>query len=76
MLLDTQFLTGVALLALLTISPGPDTALITAIVLRHGRRAAFFASPGIATGTFLHATASALGLSVISWPHRPRPSPL
>src|SRR5581483_3599011 len=59
------FLAGVAVLALLTISPGADMALVAKITLDRGRRAALLASIGICSGLPVHATASALGLSVI-----------
>jgi RhtB (resistance to homoserine/threonine) family protein len=65
MTLDPLFLAGVAVLALLTISPGADMALVAKITLARGRRAALLATLGICSGTLVHATASALGLSVI-----------
>ena len=63
--MDTRFLAGLAVLALLTISPGADMALIAKMTIERGRRAALVATCGICSGLFVHATASALGLSVV-----------
>ena len=64
-LTDGQFWIGIGLLLLLTLSPGASFALISALAVGHGRRAAFVASLGIATGVIVHSAASALGLSVV-----------
>ena len=64
-MIDPRFLAGLGVLVLLTISPGADMALIARITITRGRRAAFLTSLGICSGLLVHATASALGLSVI-----------
>ena len=63
--MDPRFVAGLAVLALLTISPGADMALVAKMTIARGRRAALVATLGICGGLFVHATASALGLSVV-----------
>lgn len=65
MTIDARVLAGLGVLVLLTISPGADMALIAKVTIARGRRAAFLTSLGICSGLLVHATASALGLSVI-----------
>ena len=64
-MIDPRFLAGLGVLALLTISPGADMALVAKMTIERGRRAALVASLGICSGLFVHAAASALGLSVV-----------
>jgi len=53
MTIDPLFLAGLAVLALLTISPGADTALVMKITFERGRAAALLATLGICSGTLV-----------------------
>jgi threonine/homoserine/homoserine lactone efflux protein len=63
--MDAQLVAAAVVLLLGTISPGQDMALVAKVSITQGRRAAFATTLGIVSGLPLHATASALGLSVI-----------
>ena len=65
MTLDGSILAFTGIAALLTVLPGADMALVAKVTLLDGKRAAFFTSLGICAGLPVHATASALGLSLI-----------
>jgi threonine/homoserine/homoserine lactone efflux protein len=50
---------------LVTLSPGPDMALVARRAITDGWRRASVTSAGIVSGLLVHATASAAGISVI-----------
>ena len=64
-MLDHNVLAFTAIAALVTITPGADTFLVIRNVLRGGRRAGIATTLGICSGLFVHATLSAVGLSLI-----------
>src|SRR5882762_3046772 len=64
-LLDSQLLAFALVAAVVTVIPGADMALVARSVLSRGRRAGCVSSVGICTGLWVHAVASALGLSTI-----------
>jgi RhtB (resistance to homoserine/threonine) family protein len=64
-MLDHQVLVFTGIAALLTITPGADTFLVIRNVLRGGRQAGVVTTLGICCGLFVHATLSALGLSLV-----------
>jgi len=64
-MIDSQVVTFTFIAAALTVSPGPDTMLVMRNVLRGGRRSGVMTTFGICTGLFVHATLSALGVSLI-----------
>ena len=62
---NAQMLTYIVAVTLLTISPGSDTMLVFRSVLKRGQAAGLMTTLGICNGLFVHATLSALGLSMI-----------
>jgi RhtB (resistance to homoserine/threonine) family protein len=62
---DQEVIAFAAIAALLTMTPGPDTMLVIRNTVARGRRAGFLTTCGICCGLFIHATLSAVGLSLI-----------
>ena len=62
---DARFGGYVVVAALLIVTPGPDTALVTRHALFAGRRTASFTTLGIGVGSILWALASVLGIAVL-----------
>jgi len=63
--MDSHYLAFAGIAAVLTITPGADMALVAKNVFTRGRKGSFATILGICSGLFVHATASALGLSAI-----------
>jgi threonine/homoserine/homoserine lactone efflux protein len=63
--LDGRLAAWVALSALLIATPGPDTALIIRNALAAGPRASTMSALGVAVGTLVWVTASAVGVGVL-----------
>ena len=62
---DAQFVAFMVAITLLTISPGVDTLLVLRNTSRGGWKDGVISSLGICSGLFVHATVSAVGISVI-----------
>jgi RhtB (resistance to homoserine/threonine) family protein len=62
---EFQYLTFLLAILLLTLSPGVDTLLVLRNSARGGWRDGMLTTLGISSGLFVHATVSALGISVI-----------
>jgi RhtB (resistance to homoserine/threonine) family protein len=64
-MLDARVLAFTGIAAIVTLTPGADTMLVVRNALVRGRRAGLLTVLGIGSGLFIHATLSALGLSVV-----------
>jgi len=62
---DPQLWAFVLVATLLAVTPGADTLLVVRNVLTRGRRAGLATTVGIAAGCLVHATLSAVGVSLI-----------
>lgn len=65
MLIDAQFLPFLLAITLLSMTPGVDTLLVIRNTARGGLRDGVLTSVAICCGLFVHATVSALGISLI-----------
>ena len=63
--MDSRYLAFAGIAAVLTITPGTDMALLAKNVFARGKKGSSATIAGICSGLFVHATASALGLSAI-----------
>ncbi|WP_409995536.1 LysE family translocator [Halomonas denitrificans] len=63
--MDGQLLAFVVAITLLSVTPGIDTLLVIRNTARGGLRDGVLTSMGICSGLFVHATVSALGVSLI-----------
>ena len=63
--MDSRYLAFAGIAAVLTITPGADMALVAKNVFTRGKASSYATILGICSGLFVHATASALGLSAI-----------
>lgn len=64
-MVDPELAAFAVVAAIITVIPGADMALVARSVLTGGRRAGYVTSLGICTGLWVHAVASALGISAL-----------
>jgi threonine/homoserine/homoserine lactone efflux protein len=63
--MDSRYLAFAGIAAVLTVTPGTDMALLAKNIFTRGKKGSSATIAGICSGLFVHATASALGLSAI-----------
>lgn len=61
----SQLVPFLSVVALITVSPGPDTALVVRNAIRHGLRAGISTASGSATGLIVWGATSAAGLTAV-----------
>src|SRR5262252_7689693 len=64
-LMDTQLLAFIGVSLLLSITPGPDMAVVTRNALAHGRRGVILTTSGVGLALVVWVTATAVGLSAL-----------
>ena len=63
--MDAELLAFVGISLLLSVTPGPDMAVVTKNALAHGRRGVLLTTTGIALALSIWITATAVGLSAV-----------
>src|SRR5437016_12690665 len=64
-MIDTQLIAFAGVSILLSVTPGPDMAVVTKNALAHGRRGVLLTTSGIALALVAWVTATAVGLSAL-----------
>src|SRR6266700_4174499 len=63
--METRLLAFSGIAMVITVTPGPDMALVTRVVFGRGRVAAWLTSLGVVSGHLLWGLASALGVTAV-----------
>ena len=63
--METRLLAFIGIAMVITVTPGPDMALVTRVVFGRGRVAAWLTSLGVVSGHLLWGLASALGVTAV-----------
>src|SRR3979411_2665004 len=63
--MDTELLAFIGISVLLSVTPGPDMAVVTKNALAHGRRGVVLTTTGIALALAIWIAATAVGLSAL-----------
>lgn len=64
-MIDARLLAFLGVAAIITITPGPDLALVTRVVVGQGRAAGWHASIGVVVGHLLWGIGSAIGVAAL-----------